>query len=160
MTCAMEVNQIVIQILENVTNAVRMKTVRTAKRQFVKEKNAKKIQISGDLKTGRGAPLGRGRRISLAIGKRRQFSAFARQKQFTSTRSQHTRYNYNNNNCTSMSKLVKSLLQGDEGFVPILGRKVGHYQRQQEEEWELLLQGVASSPHYRSLDGVFVGTLN
>ena len=95
MTCAVEVNQIVIQILENVTNAVRMKTVRTAKRQFVKEKNAKKIQISGDLKTVRGAPLGRGRRISLAIGKRRQFSAFARQKQFTSTRSQHTRYNYN-----------------------------------------------------------------
>ena len=88
----MEVNQIVIQILENVTNAEAMMTARTAKRQFVMEKNAKKIQRFGE-KTGRKAPLrrGRGKRISLAIGKRRHFSAFARPKQFTSTRSQDTR---------------------------------------------------------------------
>ena len=85
----MEVNQIVIQILENVTNAKAMMTARTAKRQFVKEKNAKKIQRFGE-KTGRGAPPRR-RRRSLAIGKRRHFSAFARPKLFTSTRSQHTR---------------------------------------------------------------------
>ena len=58
-----------------------------------------------------------------------------------------------------MSKLVKSLLQGDEGFVPLLGGEVGHHQRQQEEEWELLLQGVASSPHYCSLGGAFELTL-
>ena len=79
--------------MENVTNAARMRTVWTAKRQFVEKKNAKKIQRSGDLKTGRKAPLrrGRGRRISLAIGKRRHFSAFARPKQFTSTQSQDTR---------------------------------------------------------------------
>ena len=79
--------------MENVTNAARMRTVWTAKRQFVEKKNAKKIQRSGDLKTGRKAPLrrGRGKRISLAIGKRRHFSAFARPKQFTSTRSQDTR---------------------------------------------------------------------
>ena len=57
-----------------------------------------------------------------------------------------------------MSKFLITLLKGDEGIVPNLGREVGHHQ--QEEEWELLLQGVTNSPHYRSLGGVFVGTLN
>ena len=57
-----------------------------------------------------------------------------------------------------MSKFLITLLKGDEGIVPNLGREVGHHQ--QEEEWGLLIQGVASSPYYRSLGGVFVGTLN
>ena len=75
--------------LENVTIAEDTMIAEIQNFQSAKEKNAKLIkkEVRGGGETGRG-------RRSLAIWKRRHFSAFAWPKQFTSTQSQHTRYRY------------------------------------------------------------------